>query len=445
MNDLPLIPLTVTTEPIGSLKPDPTNARSHSKRQIKQIAVSIEAFGFNVPLLVDRYGVIISGQGRWEAMNFLGRSHAPVIRLEHLTPEQARAFAIADNRLSDTSTWNDRQLAEHFKSLAAIELDFSLEATGFSMGEIDLRIEGLDDGDPDDNEPPAAASAPAVAKLGDVWIMDSHRLVVGDSTLPSTYDVLLREEEVHAAFSDPPYNVRVSDISGFGGRKHREFAVASGELGSDEFTGFLTTVFRLMASRSLPGAVHFNCIDHKHLREMLNAGAVAYADQLNICIWNKGMGGMGSLYRSAHEMVVVSRATPGPHRNNIELGRHGRNRTNVWSYPGANRFLKSAEDADLLRQHPTPKPVKMVADALLDVTARGDLVLDPFGGTGAVLLACQRTGRVCRTVEIDPLYADLAIRRWERHTGGNAVLERTGEAFTAVQADAEAWLYEEVV
>lgn len=437
--------LTIEIVLLSDLVPDPLNPRRHTKKHVDQLAVSIETFGFNVPLGIGEGGKILCGHGRYQALKRLGRKTVPIIRLDHLSPAKARAYVIADNQLSDLSDFDPDLINQAFRELSAQVLDFSLEATGFEMGAIDISIGSLAGDGPDDDEPPPAPSAAAISKAGDVWILDSHRLVVGDSTLHSTYETLLRQEKVHAAFSDPPYNAKVSDISGFGGRKHREFAVASGEMDPDAFTSFLTTIFRLMAKWSLPGAVHFNCIDHKHMREMLNAGAVAYADQLNICIWDKGVGGMGSLYRSAHELVVVSRATPGPHRNNIELGRHGRNRTNVWSYPGANRFMKSAEDADLLRQHPTPKPVKMVADALLDVTARGDLVLDPFCGTGAVLLACQRTGRVCRTIEIDPLYADLAIRRWERHTGGNAVLERTGETFTAVQAAAEAWLYEEVV
>jgi DNA modification methylase len=426
---------------IASLAPDPENAREHSRAQVKQIARSIEAFGFNVPILVDAELKVVAGHGRLEALKLLGHVEAPVVRLEHLTPAQAKAFAIADNRATDTSSFNDRQLALNLKALAEIDLDFDIEATGFSIGEIDLKIEGLGDlepdrSDPDDELPP---SGPRVCGLGDLWILGEHRILCADALNEADYHTLLGDELVAAAFCDPPYNVAIDGhVSGKGKRKHREFASAVGEMDGPEFTTFLSAACRLAAHYSQDGAVQFWCMDWRHIRHLLAAGAMAFDELLNLCVWVKTNGAMGSLYRSQHELIAVFRKGHVRHRNNVQLGRYGRNRTNVWSYPGANSFLRAGEDADLMAQHPTPKPVQMVADALLDVTARRDLVLDSFLGSGSTLLACERIGRRCRGIELDPLYVDLAIRRWQRLTGEGAVLEATGETFDGLCAKAEA-------
>lgn len=422
---------------LEDIHPNPENARTHSKRQIKLLAKGIAAHGFNVPLLIDKAGLLIAGHGRLEALKFLGRSEAPVIRLEHLTPEEAKAFAIADNRLGDLSEFDDRQLALTLKSLADLNLDFDLETTGFTVGEIDLKIEGLDQPeeasfDPADDPPP---SGPPVCKLGDLWVLGEHRIFCGDALDPESYAALLEGALVDGAFVDGPYNVPIHGHVRGKGRKRqfREFAEAVGEMDGPEFTAFLSEACRLAALHSRDGAVQFWCMDWRHLRHLLAAGGGAFDELLNICVWNKGRGGMGALYRSAHEMIAVFRKGRTQHRNNVELGRNGRYRTNVWSYPGVLSFLRSGEEADLIAQHPTPKPVAMVADALLDVTARGDLVLDSFLGSGSSLMACERIGRRCRGIELDPLYVDLAIRRWRRMTGEDAVRACDGALFTALE------------
>jgi len=409
--------------PVDTLKPDPQNAREHTRTQIKQIARSIEAFGFGSPILVDRDLKVIAGHGRLEALKHLGRTDAPVIRLEHLTPEQARAYAIADNRLTETSKFNERQLALHMKALAEIELDFSLEATGFSMGEIDLMIEGLEIG-PDEADAPDALpveAGPAVCRRGDVWLLGEHRIICGSALELETYARLLGDELVDAVICDPPYNVPVNGhISGKGKRRHREFVSGSGELSGPEFAVFLNRALANAERFSRDGSVHFWFMDWRHIHPLLAVGQSVYADLINIAVWTKNNGGMGSLYRSAHELIAVFRKGGVSHTNNVQLGRFGRNRTNVWSYPGANTFLRSAEDGDLMGQHPTPKPFRLVADAILDVTMRRDLVLDGFLGSGSTLIACERAGRRCRGIELDPLYVDLAIRRWQRLTGDDA-------------------------
>lgn len=425
--------------PLSAITLDPENARVHKKAQIRQIAASIEAFNFNVPVLVDRDNKILSGHGRVLALQKLGRADVPVIRLEHLTPAQARAFAIADNRLTETSSWDERLLAQHFKTLAELDLDFSIEATGFTIGEIDLKIEGLDiaDEEPDPDDAPLPPGPP-VCRHGDLWILGDHRVLCGDALDEKAFERLMEGQAAAAVFTDPPYNVPVQGhISGKGKRRHREFAVASGEMTGPEFTTFLTCFVSLAVKFSAPGSVHFVCIDWRHIHNLLAAGASAYNALLNICVWTKNNGGMGSLYRSAHELVAVFRNGAETHRNNVQLGRFGRNRTNVWAYPGANTFLRGSEEADLLEHHPTPKPVALVADAVLDVTARRDLILDCFLGSGSTLVACERIGRRCRGLELDPLYVDLSIRRWQRMTGENAVHARSGKTFDALAAAAK--------
>jgi hypothetical protein len=428
--------LIIEQVPLGALTLDPANARFHKPAQIKQIARSIEAFAFNVPILADRDGKIIAGHGRFLACQILGWTEIPVIRLDHLTPEQARAFAIADNRLSETSTWDEAVLARHLKDLSLIDLDFKLDAIGFSMGEIDLKIEGLEMRTPqeDPDEAPVPAG-PAVAKMGDLWNLGDHRILCGDSLEAASYERLMGADRAAMIFTDPPYNVPIEGhVSGKGKAHHREFAMATGEMTEAEFVAFLTTVCGHMATWSADGALHYVCMDWAHIFALISAGRTTYDGLINICVWAKPNGGMGGLYRSAHEMVAVFKHGRASHRNNVQLGRFGRNRTNVWSYAGSNGFGRGG-DADLTALHPTPKPVAMVADAILDVTARRDVILDPFLGSGSTLIAAEQKGRICRGLEMDPLYVDLTIRRWQRLSGETALRE-DGASFDALAGEA---------
>ncbi len=432
---------TVVDRPLAALRPDPGNPRLHSRAQVKAIARSIEAFGFNVPVLIDAQDRIVAGHGRVAAATLLGRATVPTIMLRHLTPAQASAFMIADNRLTDTSTWDDRLLAEQLRSLADLDLTFSLEATGFSMGEIDFRIEGLGDaidGEADADDRPIPAADVAVTRAGDLWQLGTHRLLCGSALDAAAYTTLLAGDRAAMVFTDPPYNVKIGGhVSGLGRIRHREFAMASGEMDGAAFTAFLTDACRLMAQHSERGALHYLCMDWRHLGELLAAGGAVYDSLRNVCVWAKDQAGMGSLYRSAHELVLVFRVAGGGHRNNVELGRHGRHRTNVWHYPGIAGFRRGSDDGDLLALHPTVKPVRMVADAILDCTARGDLILDPFLGSGTTLLAAARMGRRSAGIELDPLYVDTAVRRWVRLTGDTPILAATGETFDAVAARRE--------
>ncbi len=431
--------VAISYRPISELKSDPQNPRVHSPKQIRQIARSIEVFGFVVPILVDASGKIIAGHGRISAAQLLGGSEIPTICLDHLTEAQVKAFMIADNRLTENSTWDDRLLAQHLKDLSLLELDFSLEVTGFAMGEIDLRIEGLEvtpaaAPDPGDALPPAAG--PQVSRAGDLWLLGRHRVYCGDALDDGAYDALMQGDTAAMVFTDPPYNVKIDgNVSGLGAVQHREFAMASGEMSESEFTAFLTRVCALLARHSDEGSIHFICMDWRHMGELLAAGREAYAELKNVCVWAKDNAGMGSLYRSQHEMVFVFKHGRDAHRNNVQLGQYGRNRTNVWRYPCANSFSKSGDEGNLLALHPTVKPVAMVADAIMDVSARGDVVLDPYLGSGTSVIAAERTGRRCYGLEIDPLYVDVIIRRWQSFTGEQARHASSDRTFVELEAE----------
>lgn len=432
--------LTIRYLPVSSLNPDPKNPRKHSNRQIRLLANSIKAVGFNVPVLVDKNLNIIAGHGRIQAAQMLGLQEVPTIALEHITEAQARAFMIADNRLTEIATWDDQLLAEQLKTLADLDLDFGLEVTGFTMGEIDLRIEGLESADAKDDEAdvlPSLPAGPPVTQPGDLWLLGNHRVLCGNALESAAYHTLMNGALATMVFTDAPYNIKVSNISGLGAIKHREFAMASGEMNESEFVSFLTRACSLMARHSIDGSIHFQCMDWRNAWELLEAGRLAYTELKNICVWAKDNGGMGSLFRSQHELIFVFKHGKASHRNNVELGKNGRYRTNVWQYPGANSFARKTEEGNLLEMHPTVKPCAMVADAILDVSARGDIVLDPFLGSGTTLMAAERTGRICHGMELDPLYVDVIIRRWQKYTGGSAILAASGQSFDDLAAGVE--------
>ena len=428
--------IAIAYRDISDLRPDPKNPRAHSKKQIDQIARSIETFGFNAPVLIDGTLKIIAGHGRCLAARKLGWREVPTISLEHLTQAEAQAYMIADNRLTDTSVWDDGLLAEHFESLASLDLDFSIETTGFDMGEIDFRIEGAKRKDEKEDEPPFdLQDGKAVSRPGDIWILGEHRILCGSALDQDAVARLMAENLAAVVFVDPPYNLEISgNVSGLGAIQHREFAMASGEMSEASFTAFLTSSLRLLAKHSGQGSIHFVCMDWCHIMELGAAGREVYSELKNICVWTKHNAGMGSFYRSQHELVFVFKNGNAPHQNNIQLGRFGRNRSNVWAYPGANSFGRGTGEGNPLEMHPTVKPVGLVADALLDASARRDIVLDVFLGSGTTLIAAEKTGRICYGVEIDPLYVDTAIRRWQSLTTQQARRE-DGATFESMERE----------
>jgi DNA modification methylase len=408
---------------------------------VGQIATSIQAFGFNNPVLIDNDDMVVAGHGRLEAAKLLGLAEVPTILLEHLSAAQKKAYIIADNRLAELAGWDNDILAIELENLLAVDLDFEITATGFEVAEIDLLLQPDCDKQPDPaDEAPPVRDGPAVAQAGDLWLIGPHRLYCGDALVSSSYAALMAGEEAEMIFTDPPYNVPIAGhVCGLGKVQHREFAMASGEMSEAEFTRFLTGAFRQMAAASADGSVHYVCMDWRHLHELLRAGRIAYSTLLNMCVWAKANGGMGSLYRSQHELVAVFKRGEAAHINNVQLGRHGRNRTNVWNYAGMNSFQEGREDK--LALHPTLKPVALVADAILDCSKRGSIILDPFAGAGTTIVAAQRTGRRCFAMEIDPLYVDATLRRARLATGIEPLLAATGEEFQsheAISGDARA-------
>jgi DNA modification methylase len=434
--------MSVAYRRIEELKPDPANPRRHTKKQIGQIANSIKAFGFNVPVLVDADLKVIAGHGRLLACRELGWTEVPTLRLDHLTAAQARVFMIADNRLSEIAAWDDRLLAQQFKDLSLLVLDFDIEVTGFEVGEIDLRIASLEALPEPDDDPadilPEPAAGPPITKIGDVWLLDHHRLLCGNALDAAAFAELIGKERAAMVFSDPPYNVRIDGhASGLGAIHHRPFPMASGEMDRTEFTAFLGQAFRNLVSFSIDGSLHFICMDWRHAEELLAAARDIYGELKNLCVWVKDNAGMGSFYRSQHELVFVFKHGRNCHRNNVQLGQFGRNRTNVWQYPGANSFARSGEEGNLLALHPTVKPVAMVADAILDCSARGDIVLDAFLGSGTTVIAAERTGRRCYGMELDASYLDTTIRRWQKLTGGSARHAATSRSYDDLAREAE--------
>lgn len=425
---------TVVQRNTSELKPDPQNARIHKPEQIRLLAKSIQAFGFNVPVLIDGNNQILAGHGRLLACQKLGITEVPTISLAHLSPEQAKAFMIADNRLTEIADWNDQLLGQQLQNLSELNLEFDLEATGFTVGEIDLRIEGLDTVKTEDDDNISVAEGPAVTTVGDCWQLAKHRVYCGSALDPNHMRSLMQNQTAAMAITDPPFNVKIDgNVCGKGKIKHREFATATGEMSVDEFTQFLQISMKHLAEHSTDGSVHMLFIDWRHLPEMLAAGGAVYSKLLNLCVWVKNQAGMGSFYRSQHELVLIYKNAKAPHQNNIQLGRFGRHRSNVWEYAGI-QGMRHGEEGDLLALHPTVKPITMIADAILDCSKRGDIILDAFLGSGTTLLAAERVGRYCYAMELDPLYVDTAIRRWQRLTGLDAIHTATDESFTQREA-----------
>jgi DNA modification methylase len=381
------------------------------------------------PVLIHTDGIIIAGHGRVQAAKLLGMTEVPTICLESLTPDQVRAYVIADNRLAEDAGWDEQILKIELQHLTLLT-EFDVTITGFEIPEIDIILgpEPIQGNDPADEIP--AEDPRTITQPGDLWSLGKHRIFCGDARNESSFADLMEKRRAAVVFTDPPYNIVINGCAtGKGKVHHREFAMASGEMSEAEFTEFLTEALTQLANWSAEGSVHFIAMDWRHMPELLAAGRKIYDSLLNLCVWNKDNGGMGSLYRSQHELFFVFKSGKGSHRNNVQLGKFGRNRTNVWNYPGANTRSRTGEEGNVLAMHPTVKPVALIADALLDCSRRGDIVLDSFLGAGSTLLAAERVGRICYGMEIEGRYVDLAIRRWQRLTGESAIHTASGKTF----------------
>ena len=416
--------LTVLYRTLSELKPYPKNARTHNQRQIRKIADSIQQFGFTNPILLDAHDTIIAGHGRVEAAKLLQLMSVPTIRLESLTPSQVRAYVLADNRLALDAGWSKEILKIELQNLV-VENEVDVSIVGFEIGELDLIFGNAPTANDSLDELPLEQPN-VVTQLGDLRQLGEHRIFCGDRRSEASFQTLLGERIAAVVFVVPPYNVVIDGhASGNGKIHHAEFRMAAGEMSED----FLLTCLRHLAKWSASGSIHYLAMDWRHMSELLMAGRQVYDKLLNMCVWAKDNGGMGLFYRSQYELIFVYRNGKTQHRNNVQLGRYVRNRSNLWRYPGASALTRKGKEGNLLAMHPTVKPVAMIADALLDSSAPGDIVLDSFLGSGSTLLAAERTRRVCRGIEIEPKYVDCAVRRWETYTGGNAVHVVTGQTF----------------
>jgi len=418
---------------IASLRSYARNARTHSRKQVKQIAASIERFGFTNPVLISDDGEIIAGHGRVEAAKLLGRKTVPTLALSHLSERERRAYVLADNKLALNAGWDKEILAIELQAL--VDLDFDVEVTGFSLAEIDLVLDEASEADPaagdtlEDAVP--SSSGPAVSRMGDLWLLGRHRLLCADTRSAPDMDRLMGGEPADLVFTDPPYNVAIDgNVCGLGSVKHREFAFASGEMSQSQFTTFLADTLGNIGRVMRDGAIAFVCMDWRHMGELLAAGEQAFTELKNLVVWNKTNGGMGAFYRSKHELIFVFKQGTAEHTNSFGLGETGRYRTNVWDYAGISSI--GAGRSEELAMHPTVKPVALIADAIRDCSRRGEIVLDGFGGSGSTLIAVEKTGRCARLIEYDALYCDTIIRRWEQYTGKSARLAADDQAFEDV-------------
>lgn len=419
---------------VKDLKPSSKNAKQHPERQISLLEENINEFGFTNPLIVDENNTILAGHARWEAAKRLGLEYLPVVRLTHLSPAQKRAAVIADNKLAELGAWDFDILAEEFEFLTDPDSDISFDyrITGFDTPEIDDILDDktdIDRHDPEDDIAPPV-SRPTVTLPGDLWDAGQHKLICADATVAEAYERLMQGERAQISFNDFPFNVpnegHVTKRKGV-----REFAMGNGEMSQEEFTNFLTTLCKNIAANSASGGIGYFCMDWRHMSELKAAADLTFQAFKNLVIWVKPNAGMGSFYRSQHELIFVY-AVAGKPINNFGLGGKGRHRSNVWKYPGLSSFGRGRDET--LAMHPTVKPVAMVVDALKDCSNRGDIVLDVCAGSGTTMIAAEKTGRRARVIEIDPGYCDVIIRRWQTLTGNVVRLKETNETFEQVAA-----------
>jgi DNA modification methylase len=427
------MPSAIVAREITSLRPYARNARTHSKKQIRQIAGSIERFGFTNPVLISDENEILAGHGRVEAAKLLGMVKVPTIALSHLSAAERRAYILADNKLALNAGWDREILALELQGL--LDLEFDLELIGFDGAEIDFLLDEADAADPEGREEPEDAvpviTGNPVSRLGDLWRLGRHRLLCGDTRSAEAIDRLMQGETADLLFSDPPYNCKIDgNVCGLGKVRHREFAFGSGEMTDEAFTAFLTVTHTNLSRVLRDGAIAFVCMDWRGMEPLLKAGHVAFTEMKNLVVWNKKNGGLGTFYRSKHELIFVFKQGTAEHVNNFGLGDSGRYRTNVWDYAGVNSI--GPERSEQLTMHPTVKPVALIADAIRDCSRRGQIVLDGFGGSGSTLIAAEKTGRAARLIEYDPLYTDTIIARWQKLTGKRAIHAETGLAFEDV-------------
>lgn len=428
-NPQPGCGLPVTVLPVDDLVVTDRHVRIHPAKQIELITKAIVRVGFTAPIVIGTGNKVLAGFARLKAAINAGMKAVPTISLAHLPEADQRAHVLADNKLAELASWDEDILKHELVDLSGLELDFEMTDLGYTPVELDAYLYAPTVENAEEVAPPAVQEV-AVSRLGDVWQVGRHRVVCGDARDPGAYAALMPDEKARMVFADVPFNIPTRVMSPKSAAKRRDFPMAAGEMTPEEFKAFLTDSLALAAKASLDGAIHYVPIDWRSVAEVITVGKTVIGEMKNLVIWVKQNAGLGSFYRSQMELIVVLKHGSAPHTNNFGLGGDGRYRTNVWKYAGGSGF--HADRDEDLGYHPTAKPVAMVADAILDVTGVGEIVLDPFGGSGATLMAAEQTGRSARLIELDPLYVDVICRRFMA-AGGEVTLEG-GTSFEAVSA-----------
>lgn len=425
----------IAMRPVSELHIPNDNPRKYTEEEAMRTAAALREIGCFLTVLVGKNSRVLAGELVVKAAMLLGAPQVPTIELAELSEPQAEALRIAHSQLNTYGRWDNVTLANKIDYL--VEFNFNTDSLGFKSGELDLIINPPGEAAPTEQEEvPEPLAGLAVTKPGDVVILGQHRLICASALEPATYQKLMTAEKAILIFTDPPFNVKIDGhVCGNGKIRHREFAMAAGEMTEDEFITFLSQVIMLMCQYSTNGSIHYICMDWRHIGDLLEAARQHYTEYKQLIVWNKDVGGQGACYRSKHELIGMFKNGTDKYINNFGLGETGRYRTNVWDYPGVNSMRGGRRDE--LAWHPTVKPLALVVDALLDCSNPGNIVLDPFMGSGTTLIAAEKTGRVCRGCELDPLYVDVAVRRWQALTGKKAVFEGSGLTFDEVAARLE--------
>lgn len=413
--------------PIDSLIEYARNPRKNDEVVDKMVAC-IKEFGFRIPIVAKSDGTVVDGHLRLKAGRKLGLKEVPVVLADDLTETQIKAFRLVANQSANWAEWDEDLLKLELEELQ--NLNFNLELTGFDLNEIEKYLRNEEIKEDEFEEEIIEKNQSIITESGDLWLLGEHRLLCGDATNIEDVKRLMDNQLADMVFTDPPYNVKINSIVNFGQTHHDEFVMASGEMSEQEFIDFLTSVFSNLVTASKDGSIHYVCMDWKHIYEIVSAARTNYAEIKQLCVWNKGIGGMGTFYRNQHELIFVLKNGTAKHTNNFELGQFGRNRTNVWDYPGMS--TGTSENIELRKLHPTVKPLRLVVDAILDCSNHGEIILDLFGGSGTTLIACEETNRKCFMMELDPKYCDVIIRRWQTMTNQTAVLEASGKSFSEI-------------
>ena len=436
--------LEITYLAVGKIREFADHPRVHSKKAVAKAKQLLAAHGQIVPVVVDATGEILDGVLRYRALCELGYDEIRVVVVTNRDPATLKAIRLALNRLPQDAKWDDEKLRSEFAAL--IELDYDLNLTGFEAAEFDMAF-SIDEPAPKAIEAEAAEDLEPVTepatKAGDVWHLGRHILACGDARDHALLARLMGDVKASAAIVDFPYNVPIGGfVSGLGKKVHKDFAMASGEMSGAQFTDFLAAGIDALKTALAPGAICFFFMDWRHAGELIDAARRCDLVPMNLCVWVKTNPGMGTFYRSAHELCFVYKHGDAAHINNFELGQHGRSRSNVWTYAGMNVFGK--DRTDLLKAHPTVKPQPLLIDMIKDVTKRGQTVIDTFVGSGSTILAAEETGRTCIGVELDAGYADVAIQRWQKRAGKDAIHSVTGHAFDDLASKTEAFVETDV-